>query len=91
MGDMSRCPHGDFIGYCDDCSPGWELELIKADAADKIFQRGVEVERKRILDLITPLLFGSCTCMTKTPEVEFHEAQCHYRRVIGVIEEIKCP
>lgn len=42
MGDMSRCKHGSHQGYCDECSPGWEIELIKADAADKIYARGVE-------------------------------------------------
>jgi hypothetical protein len=42
MGDMSTCKHGGHQGYCDICSPGWEMDLIKADAADKIYQRGFD-------------------------------------------------
>lgn len=41
MGDMSRCKHNLMIGYCDDCSPGWEMDLIKAEAADKYFEAGM--------------------------------------------------
>ncbi len=42
MGDMSKCSHGEYVGYCDTCSPDWELQLITAEAQDKIYQRGFE-------------------------------------------------
>ena len=32
--------HGGYVGYCEECSPGWEMELIKADATDIIYERG---------------------------------------------------
>lgn len=40
MGDFSRCPHDDFVGYCDICSPGWEQELEKQDLHMRIYERG---------------------------------------------------
>ena len=39
MSDMSKCPHGGYVGYCEACSPGWEMEFIKTDAIDIIYQR----------------------------------------------------
>lgn len=27
MGDMSKCKHGGFSGYCDQCDPTWEADL----------------------------------------------------------------
>lgn len=51
MGDMSRCKHNQAQGYCDDCNPGWELQLITADAQDKIFARGVKVGIKSCMQI----------------------------------------
>lgn len=42
MSDMSICKHNQPTGYCDQCSPNWQIDLIKADAADDIFRRGYE-------------------------------------------------
>ena len=33
MGDMSPCPHGGNVGYCDICSPGWQAALDDYDDA----------------------------------------------------------
>ncbi len=31
MGDMSRCEHGGFYGYCNLCNPNWEAEMAAED------------------------------------------------------------
>lgn len=32
-----------------------------------------------LLDKLTRIMVGGCTCMTKTDEVRFHAERCHYR------------
>lgn len=43
MGDMSRCKHDDFIGYCKICNPPWETDMIadqlKCDIEDQRYTR----------------------------------------------------
>lgn len=43
-------------------------------------------------DLIVKLAkacVGGCTCLTKTPEIKFHDVGCHYRLFTEAWEEIK--
>jgi hypothetical protein len=35
--------------------------------------------RKNALFLYSVDMVGSCTCMTKTPEIEYHKETCKYR------------
>lgn len=55
MADMSKCKHGGYQGYCDECSPGWELKLIEANAQDMIFERGVQVGKREAAEAIESL------------------------------------
>jgi hypothetical protein len=48
MGDMSRFPHDNAVGYCDICSPGWAEMLFKHSVEDDIYQRGIEKGRKEL-------------------------------------------
>lgn len=46
----------------------------------------------RIAGPLTERLFraqvGGCTCLTKTPELRYHDAQCHYRLFSEASDEI---
>lgn len=55
MGDMSRCKHNQAIGFCDSCSPNWEINLITADAQDRFLERGIDIGKKECANEITTL------------------------------------
>ena len=49
-----------------------------------------------VFTLYTIAVIGSCTCLTKTNEVKYHEEDCHYRlvseaqeRILWNLEELK--
>jgi hypothetical protein len=47
MGDMSKCKHGGFIGYCDQCDPDWESKL---DAYDKKSMKTIAIQLNHTKD-----------------------------------------
>lgn len=49
-------------------------------------------ERKVTRPLMKRLLFGQvggCNCDVKTPDINYHDPQCHYRLFIEAREEIR--
>lgn len=56
--------------------------------AAKRLQR-MEVENAKLREALGKLTIGTCTCMTKSPEVKFHGERCTYRIAKTALEEAK--
>ena len=44
-----------------------------------------ELSNEMLKDMLSKCLISSCSCVTKSPEVEFHKPYCLYRRIKEII------
>lgn len=45
----------------------------------------MKISKQEIILELNMLLIGSCNCLTKTPEVEYHKDYCKYKRIKKLI------
>ena len=85
----------------EDCqvNPGlWPVAHISGTmASEKVKQKQIEIWNtrasdaaiKELVDSLEKLKIGSCTCLTKTPDVEYHSDECRYRIICQIIAKYK--
>lgn len=44
---------------------------------------------KELVGALVALSVASCTCLTKTPDFQFHEKECRYRLICEIIAKYK--
>lgn len=93
MGDMSRCIHDGFVGYCDICSPGWERELDKSEKEDIIYAAGIKKGAADALANTTTHTAQSAAMLTEAEVMYYmatgempdrlHGRGLHFRHLLG--------
>lgn len=70
------------------------LEKLYADYIDEYewvytddYNDWLEERINRLEEALNICLVGSCKCMTKTPEVEYHKEWCPYRKIQEVLND----
>lgn len=70
------------------------LGCIAVDQAELLALISAARERERYKKDLKMMLVGSCSCLTKTPEVRFHDEYCRYRIIseaLGTPKELHPP
>lgn len=76
-------PSGEWVSFED--SQSLERELQQSNAKLEKW-RAFGVQAAYVFGVAT---IGSCTCMTKSPDIQYHKETCCYRRIIEATETLK--
>lgn len=44
---------------------------------------------EQAMSLLNSLQIGACTCLTKTPDIQYHKDGCHYKKLVLVQLEMQ--
>lgn len=64
----------------------WPSDFLSAGDVSTLISTAREVSRLReaamgVRKLLGSAMIGSCSCLTKTPKIQFHDENCRYRLI----------